>query len=153
GLDRVTMAEIVRLLRQGEFGIAAIEGNRAICGGQQPCDQPQQGSLARSIGPGDRQQLAGCGLEIEPGKHLAATAHTPDATSREPHCAYSLALAKRWVARENWGCDRDMHTFAGGAARLERFYKPGTLMPHTFHACKRSSQTPTAGVSIPLSGT
>src|SRR4051812_33000665 len=98
------MTEIMRLLRQGQLALAAIQRDRAVGGAQQPRDQAQQRSLARSVRARDGEHVAGRRLEIEVGEDLPATAHASDATSRQPHPAYSLPLLKRWgSAREFCG--------------------------------------------------
>ena len=88
-LQRVAMAEIVRLFGQRQLGLAAFQIDRSGRRHEQARDQPQQRGFAGSVGAGDGQRLAGGGLEIEAGKHLAAAPHTPDTASREPHFAPS----------------------------------------------------------------
>ena len=58
-LQRVAMAEIVRLLGKRQLGVAAVQAIAPPAGDQQARDQPQQRGLARSVGARDRQGLAG----------------------------------------------------------------------------------------------
>ena len=84
-LQRVAMAEIMRLFGQGQLTLAAFQGDRSAGRREQARDQAKQRSLARSVRAGDGQNFAGGSLKIEVEKHLAAAAHTSEIASREPH--------------------------------------------------------------------
>src|SRR5689334_19053429 len=54
---------------------------------------------------------------------------------------HALALSKTVGSAREFCGGAPPPSLAGVAARLESFYKPGNLMPHTTHACKPSRQT------------
>jgi len=91
-LQRVAVAEIMGLFAKVELGVAALQRDRSAGRDQKPRDQPKEGGLAGSVAAGDGQRAACRRLEIEAGKHLPATPHTPDAASQEPHFCAVTAL-------------------------------------------------------------
>ena len=99
-LQRIAMAEIMGLLGQGQFGLAAFQTDRSAGRRQQARDQPQQRGFAGSVRADHRQRLARGGLEIEAGEHLAAAPHTVDVASREPHFALHSPLELMGTASE-----------------------------------------------------
>src|SRR5262245_10717745 len=121
-LQRVAMAEIVRLFAESQLGVAAGNLDRPACGVQQARNQPQQRGFSRAIGTGDGQRLARNALEIEAGKHLPAAPHTSQTASREPHLALHSPLNFLWVPQRNLLVAQCCSTIVSVAALLERFY-------------------------------
>jgi hypothetical protein len=115
GLQRIAMAEIMRLFGQGQFGLAALQADRSARRHQKTRDQAQQRGLAGAVRADHGQHLARRGFEIEPGEHFSAAPDTVDVTSREPHfalsqpseidgyrgriCGYRIAAARSFVWR------------------------------------------------------
>src|SRR6185295_11627375 len=87
-LQRVAVAEIMRLFGQGQLTVAAVEIDRSAGDREQAGNLPQQRGFTGAVGAGDGQRLAGGGAEIEARKYLAPAPDTFDAASRQPHLAF-----------------------------------------------------------------
>ncbi len=83
------MAEIMRLLADAAFGIAAGKRQPPALDPEKPREHPQQRGFARAVAPGHGQRLPGRQLEAQPGKDLAPAALAdeilaPQASANQP---------------------------------------------------------------------
>ena len=85
GLQRVLVAEIVGVLTDGQFRIAAFEFEPARLRPHQARDQPQQRRLAGAIGAGDEQRFAGTEREAQAAEDLAAAPDAGEIVAGEAH--------------------------------------------------------------------
>src|SRR6478752_3091202 len=99
GLQRVLVTEIVDVLTDGQFRIAAIEFEPARIRPHQASDQPKQRRLAHAIGAGDEQRFAGTEREAQTAEDLAAAPDAGEIVAGEAH---------HWLAR---GSDRRIRGF------------------------------------------
>ena len=79
------MAEIVDVLTDGQFRIAAFEFEPPRIRPHQARDQPKQRGLAHAIGTGDEQRFAGTEREAQTAEDLAAAPDAGEIGAGEAH--------------------------------------------------------------------
>jgi hypothetical protein len=83
--DSVQVAEVVRLLSDGQFRIAVLERELAAGDSHQPRNHPQERRLSGPVSAGDGQNLAGTDGKSNPREHVAAAAMTSEIGGGKPH--------------------------------------------------------------------
>ena len=85
GLERILVAQIVGVLADGQLGVAALEHELSRVRPDQARDQAKQRGLARAVGAGDEQGLAGIECKAQASEDLAAAADAGEVGAGEAH--------------------------------------------------------------------
>src|SRR6266849_3087063 len=84
-LQRVLVADIMRLLGDGELGIAAVEVDSPRQRAEQPGNEPQERGFAGAVPAGHDERLAGADRKAQVPEYLPAAADADEVGPRKPH--------------------------------------------------------------------